>query len=679
MDNAIQKLETGSLDLVDCPKARMRVAWLEAACQEIHEAGRGKIAVMHRLAADNAWRVAFGTLRTNYYRWLEHGIDGLVDQRKVRKCVKANEWEQCYLTYIENNKRNNKSAWRHMMDDFHAGKPLPHLRGWRDLWRAEHPEGQIPDCCPGNWIPMGARYENLQRTVKRQADYGFFLAASRIGRKAAHDYVMPVLRTRVGLECGQLYECDDVQLDIETRLPGEGLIARPQAFVCYDIASGHLMGYAMRPAYPDASTGKRSSLKEREFRYLHCDLLTNKGFHRDGTRIIVEHGTTAIRESLEKRIKSIPIYGDLINYGRSGILAEAVHAGLFKGDGGGNPQIKAYCEQAHRMLHSALAMLPGTIGQDADHRPESHAALVRYEQSMVKALAALPIDKLEGIMHGLLAYSEFSSLFASLIDRIFDSPDHKLEGWEDKRMVEFRLSETQPWMPTSKLSDMAGDQREAILAYIHAHPEAVRNRRMSRREAWSIGSRSLIRVPMHEMNLLLDPTDAKEVTVRQDGILSFRDSFYWGEDSIEYYAQCVDRKGFQTALTPGQKYRIYTTPYHDKAVVCAMDNDAVIGVCNQYKRTPYYDQAAIVRAAGAQNHDLATKLLPIRGRHQAEAEQRMAMLGNNADILSGRLQTSRTALSDDPATLAEFAPERTNTFWNDEGQDDQVSILDETH
>jgi hypothetical protein len=106
----------------------------------------------------------------------------------------------------------------------------------------------------------------------------------------------------------------------------------------------------------------------------------------------------------------------------------------------------------------------------------------------------------------------------------------------------------------------------------------------------------------------------------------------------------------------------------------------VIGVCSQYKRAGYNNQAAIVAAAGAQNHDLATKMLPFRGRHQAEAEQRMAMIGNNADVLAGRIQPKRADLSDDPASLEEFAPERRNQFWDEGSQEDDVlSILNETH
>ena len=38
---------------------------------------------------------------------------------------------------------------------------------------------------------------------------------------------------------------------------------------------------------------------------------------------------------------------------------------------------------------------------------------------------------------------------------------------------------------------------------------------------------------------------------------------------------------------------------------------------------------------GAQSHDLASKLLPLRGRHQEEAEERVRRVAANAAVLSG--------------------------------------------
>jgi hypothetical protein len=679
MNAALALSNGGMMALLNDPDERRRVSLLESCCKEIEDSDR-KVATMHRLASEHPGVLSFSALKAAFYRYQEHGLDGLVDRRKVAKPRKAHDWVECYQSYCEKHNRSNRGGWRAMINDLHEGKSLPFGIGdIRECWRREHADKPGADI-PQGWYPRAARYESLEREMKRNPHYLFQIVASRQGRQAAHKYLLPVLRTREGLDCGERYEYDDLHLDVEVVMPGIGKIARPQEFCGYDIASGMQIANVMRPQYPDSTDGKRSSLKEKEFRYMHAHVLTNIGFSPKGVCNVVEHGTTAIRDALERKIKSIPIYGSMITYLRSGIQAEAVHAGMFKGSGGGNFRMKAYCEQAHRAIHSMLSSLPGQIGQDAEHRPEAHASLVRYENTIMQAAMSLTEEQREMIIHGLLDWQQFSRVYNLLTDRIYDNPDHRLEGFGDKRMTLFRLSDTQDWLPIGKLDDMAGEQRTAVMAYLRAHPENLQSRQMTRREAWLVGSRNLVRVPLFELPLLLDDSDYRMVTVRKDGTFEFVDQFYYGPDKVIFTAQCEARSGFQTALVPGQEYAFWTTPLHRQGVICDRDSGNVIGVCSQYKRAGYNNQAAIVAAAGAQNHDLATKMLPIRGRHQAEAEQRMAMIGNNADVLAGRIQPKRADLSDDPASLEEFAPERRNQFWDESSQEDDVlSILNETH
>ena len=346
-----------------------------------------------------------------------------------------------------------------------------------------------------------------------------------------------MLRTRVGLKPGQVMEFDDVHVDVEINMHGIGKVARPQMFVGYDIASGHKVIDVARPQYPDEATGKRNSLKEREFRFMMAALLTQYGFHRDGVRLVIEHGTTAIRETLEEQIKRLPVFGDLITFERSGILAEAVHAGFFKGDGGGNFKLKAYCEKMHSVEHSRRAMLPGQVGMDAEHRPEGHAGLVRYEQQMMRAVESLPASQRDMIRFNLLDWSTYCQAAAILSDTIADDPDHRLEGWDGREVLKWRLSETDAWHDLAELKCMTEVQRDAILAFLQANPTCKRVRRMTRREVWTTGLSELIRIPMFELPQLLDNRlikdggDVREVKIKKDGTFQFQDSFYYGDDA----------------------------------------------------------------------------------------------------------------------------------------------------
>jgi hypothetical protein len=624
-----------SLAVVDHPGERTNIGWLESILQDMDAAPTLMRAVQEVLAKYP--QLKKGTLLRKYYAWKSSGMAALADRRRLRRLGKQNAWLECYMTYVERHNRSNAGAWRAMMDDFWAGKALPHGIGtWRDVWRVERKNEAVPAQIPPEWVPKSARYPNLQRAAKENPHYQFQIAASRKGRKAAHEFLLPVLRTRVGLEVGQVNQYDDVSVDCEILMPGIGKVARPQMFVGYDLASGMAIARAQRPQYPDADGKKRSSLKEKEFRMMLAWKFTCVGIHPNGSTEVVEWGTTAVRPALESRIKKIPVWGNLIRFERSGILAEAVHVGMFKGDGGGNFRFKAYCEGAHRLAHIARGMLPGQIGQDADHRPESHTALVRYDQRIMDAVLALPEEKRDLVRYNLCDWKTFAQLNEILMDKAMDSRTHEMEGWGDRTVTVWRLSEQDPWHTAGELYDIAGDQRDAILAWLQAHPEHRGVQKMTKREVWTAGARKLIRVPIFELPMLLDETDARRVRVLKNGTFGFQDAFYYGPDDVIFHATCVTRQKFQHALVPDREYLIFDTPYHtDGCVVVDPESGKTIGMAPAYRRAPVLDRQAIEAAMGAQNADLARKMMPIRGRHQAEAEARMALIGHNAEVLRG--------------------------------------------
>jgi len=138
-------------------------------------------------------------------------------------------------------------------------------------------------------------------------------------------------------------------------------------------------------------------------------------------------------------------------------------------------------------------------------------------------------------------------------------------------------------------------------------------------------------------------------TVKKNGTFGFVDQFYYGPDEVIFHATCRTRAGFQAALVPSREYVFFGTPMHaEGGVVVDKESGKVIGVAPAYKRAPVYDREAIIRAAGKQNEDLARKMMPIRGRHQQEAEQRLALIGRNTDVLAGRVRADRTGGRDVP-------------------------------
>ncbi len=644
MEHALELHNIDTLTVVDNPEQRLEIGWLHAICMELADAPKLMDAI-RRVVHENPGRTSVGTLKRQYYAWKSDGLAGLVDRRKLRKLTKVNPWVECYMMHAENHNRSNKGGYDAMMEKFWGGESLPHGIGtWREWWRKEHPHKAVPAECPAGYTPRCAAYSNLQRAAKGSNPYmGCQIIASRQGRKAMHPFLLPVLRTRIGLKPGQVIEFDDVDTDVEVVMPGIAKIARPVLYVGYDVASGMKVCSVCRPEYPKTEGKKKDSLKEQEFRFMASDYMINVGFHREGVRLVGEHGTAAFRDPLQKRMKSIPGYGHLISFDESGILAEAIHAGYFKGNGGGNFRLKAFCERMHRLEHSHRAMLMGQVGQDADHRPESHAALVKYNsQIMTAAKELLTPAEQELIRYSLIKYADFVQIAERLSDSISDRRDHQLEGWEPNTGLFYRLSENDnEWKPMSDFDDYPPEEREQFLAHIQRNRKhgLIANLQLTRREVWNQGKKDLIRIPLIDLPMLLDERDAREITVQPSGIFEFKDNFYFGHEKQVFYASCMTRSGFQKALTPARKYMFYVTPYQTEGgVIVDRDSGNIIGVAPFYNKVPIYDRDAIIKKCGDKNHDLAVKMMPVRGRHQLEAEARLELIGHNADVFAGRKQ-----------------------------------------
>ena len=65
-----------------------------------------------------------------------------------------------------------------------------------------------------------------------------------------------------------------------------------------------------------------------------------------------------------------------------------------------------------------------------------------------------------------------------------------------------------------------------------------------------------------------------------------------------------------------------------------------LGTCPLFNRAPVYDRHAIEVAMGDQSADLAAKVLPIRGRHQAEAEDRARRMAHNRRVIRDGMEAA---------------------------------------
>ena len=628
--------------------ARMEMKEWSDRMAEIASAPKNeRVKVMKEMAARGD--ASYGTIRRRFYAYQKHGLAALVDRRSEKAMSAKNPWLECYMTYVENDKNTSMGGWRAMMRDFRSGHPMVGSIGtWREVWAAEHPGQAVPAACPLDWVPRGATYANLQAVAKANPEYYFNLFASRQGRKAAGAYLLPVLKTRVGMAVLSCVQYDDVWHNIDISWGGK--VVQPLEFAGYDVATGYKCSSIIKPRFARAD-GVRDNLKEQQFRFLFAYDHMVRGFHRGGIEDIVEHGTTAIRDNVEKQIRAIPGVGELITIRRSGILSEQVHAGLFIGNGGGNFKMKALCEGAHNILHNRTASLLGNRGRDAEHLHESQAALVKYEERLMAAAAKLPEEFALKLECGLMTFDEYVAAFREIEHSLMADPEHKLEGWGEKTVAEWRLSATSnEWHTFEELMGMSPAERTAIAAVVGRNPALKRVRPMSRFEAYQAGLKSgeIIRVDDWYLPHFMDiGKDAIDATVRRSGLIGFRNDALYGRDEMLYRAVVKNHAGWEQAMSPDTKVSILFNPLMPEKIWLVDKGDGrTLGTCALYNRAPAYDRHAIEVKMGEQAADLAAKVLPVRGRHQLEAEARAERMANNLRVMKAAAEVAIKPMGD---------------------------------
>ena len=128
--------------------------------------------------------------------------------------------------------------------------------------------------------------------------------------------------------------------------------------------------------------------------------------------------------------------------------------------------------------------------------------------------------------------------------------------------------------------------------------------------------------------------DAIEVAVRGNGLIGFRNELLYGRDEMLYRAAVRNHAGWQQALPTCRKLlALYNPMMPEKIWLINGEDGQTLGTCPLYSRAPAYDRHAIEVAMGDQAADLAAKVLPVRGRHQAEAEARAARMAHNLRVM----------------------------------------------
>jgi hypothetical protein len=259
----------------------------------------------------------------------------------------------------------------------------------------------------------------------------------------------------------------------------------------------------------------------------------------------------------------------------------------------------------------------------------------------MQAAAKLPPDAAAMIEYGLATFDEYQAAYRIIEREFMRSWRHRLEGWDGNQVQEYSLAETpgeDDWHAARELLDMEPDRARAVAEFLAAHRDHVRQRWMSREEVWRAGQAGLVRVPLMEMPAFLDERDMIELTVRDNGTIDFSNGYFYGRDKMIYRVDTLKTPdGWKTRpVAPRQRVLVKYNPFTpDQVWLINRDNGSTVGMAHIHSRAPMMDRAEIERSMGLQSHDLARKVMPVRGRHQDAAVKRAGRMARNQAALLG--------------------------------------------
>lgn len=617
------------------------VARLEKAMESVDES-ENKFAKCKELARNSGGMRGWSQsrLRAKYYEWVNVGRTWttLVDWAKVgsKRKTPRSMCDSLFKHYCGQHQRSSKKAHERMMSDIWRGKLLPGIlpKGedgdWTDIFAACYPRMQVPSVCPFGWVPPGMSYRNMQHYAKLSKRE---IAMLRIGSKAAHKFTPPVFSTRVGMEPGQVYQCDDVKHDIMVLIPGTNKgLACPLEFTCVDYASTNKVAYGLS-CQIEREDGSKRSLKEREMLWLICHLLTNVGYHRDGCVIVIEHGTATVRPPIREIITRLT--DGLVTFDTSEIIGKAVHKGMFDGAGKGNFKAKALVENSHRLLHYEAAFLPAQTGGNARvDRPEQLDGLASYAKDIVKAWERLPEDQRGLLWMPALTFWAYRPLVAELYRAIYGRTEHNCEGWENNGwlVTEWSLTGLGDWQPIDNIKHLPKSM-QAIAEAACKEPGHVRARRMSPREVWDRGQDNLIRLPPWSVIEILGDAYCHKAKVHDNGLIEFEDADIEPGKRFRFQSQVLTPAGDAFIMQPGQVVNVYALPHDQTKAVLTDDNGDIIGLVPAWNSVSPINATQVQTAIEAQKKIVAAADAPIKARHERDGHLLESLKASNDHLI----------------------------------------------
>lgn len=469
---------------------------------------------------------------------------------------------------------------------------------------------------PGGFVPKGCSETSLRAKINAAQ-----LANIRLGLSKAARRQLPALMTRANLLPGQVYEFDDVWHDHYV-VSGKQVV-RVLEFGAVDVASACRVHWGHIPAtVAETENGpKRDGLKQAHFILFLAYLLRYVGYHKDGVRLVMEHGTATLPERVRALLEgSIPgltvVMGGMHDQ-------EQMRLQGYAGSRHGNPRAKTHIESQHNGIHNLLGHLAGQVGMDRQHHPEATYGMIKAQEQVElwrdRLVQAGRSDLAAALQNHFLTMPQFSELLITAYTLFNSRTDHKLEGWERNTQLEYQVAPG-IWQPASLLTNNGATRLPALIAAAaQANPALVREVKLSPRDVWERGKADLARIslPLYVELLRMAGGNLDRRTKVHGGLITLQNR-YISPAPIHYQAACITMQGRRILLGEGEEVRAVLNPYAPEALVLLDERGGILGECPQAVRADLGDMEAVYAQIGRTQAENVARMAQQRARWQGE-------------------------------------------------------------
>jgi len=580
-------------------------------------------------------------IERNYYR-LRQGASWriLVNGRKLRGPLRTAGTKSfmseavCEAWMAEGLKfqRKYKPAWRSLARRYRRGEKIGDV-SWRTVWKHLHPGQSLPSQIPPDMpLPPGWTYENFMKHKPRKVEE----VQARIGARAAYKHRYHVHTTRAGMHVGEGFVFDDMWHDMKLNFTGQRSSVRPLELGGADVFSGYKMQPGFRPRRT-REDGTRENLTEKDMRFYLAHVLCNVGFYRDGCTLYVEHGTAAVRNRKDHPLRDIlsDISGGRIRVEDSGIEGVRQYAQLYRGQGKGNPRLKAGYESLHNLCHNETSNLPAQTGKDRDNMPESLYGRDEINTKLLIASYALTPERAALLRFPVM---EWNLGVEAILDAYYNMNrrvEHDLEGWIKLGHVkhQFRLGTGDGWHDHTDLEELSDVQRAAVEAYA-ALEDNHRVVRKSPWDVWSEGQDGLVRLPQHNIWLICGQDLCLPRSCPASEQIVFEDQQIDPEPMI-FETRYRDHEGRELRLAEGREYLWLINPFDTRQLLVGEKHGGYLGTCQRCDVPGKLDNDRLMAEMGRAAHLEKLSAQEHIARNRTEIKKRTEDARHNAAVLNG--------------------------------------------